>query len=451
MKFHLIVPLVCGLIATAHAEEIDPLTAKLDRLLGQPGGLTAESLAEEAVRVSYELEAVRQETRGAKAKAYEAVAGFIPQIVTRASYAKLSDFTPPPSAFPYPVITHQALAEAKVSVPISDYALKITQDYLSARYGARGAEENETAEKLQFAAQAKVTYYDWVRAQARQVVAIQDLTEAREQSRDVSERHRVGTVLLADVLQIKAREKNLELLLEKSNNLVDYTAEQIRILMQESDPQRTYAIGEDFRQPLPPLVNVADLKSLQAEALDRRFELRSFESAIAAQEKRIHVARVRAFPRLDLFAQDSYENPNERYFPPEDAYHNTWAAGGQVSWTLSDIPIGLAKAEGAKAKLARIKADRSALINAITLEVTNAFQDLKETQFAIASTAQALLAAEEAYRVRQYAFRVDKASYVELINSDTALTQARLAAINAQVDHRVARVRLVHAVGRDGI
>ena len=42
-----------------------------------------------------------------------------------------------------------------------------------------------------------------------------------------------------------------------------------------------------------------------------------------------------------------------------------------------------------------------------------------------------------------------RATSIELTDAETDLTQARLNAVGARIDQRVARVRLVHALGRD--
>jgi len=72
-----------------------------------------------------------------------------------------------------------------------------------------------------------------------------------------------------------------------------------------------------------------------------------------------------------------------------------------------------------------------------------------EARAALVSTAQGLVAAEESYRVRRSLFQNGRATSVELTDAETDLTRARLEAINARVDLRIALVRREHATGRD--
>jgi outer membrane protein TolC len=66
----------------------------------------------------------------------------------------------------------------------------------------------------------------------------------------------------------------------------------------------------------------------------------------------------------------------------------------------------------------------------------------------VETTRVAHTAAEEAYRVRKEMYRVGKATSVELSDAEANLFRAKLAAVSARIDQRIARTRLDHAVGR---
>jgi outer membrane protein TolC len=51
--------------------------------------------------------------------------------------------------------------------------------------------------------------------------------------------------------------------------------------------------------------------------------------------------------------------------------------------------------------------------------------------------------------VRKELLNAERATAVELVDAETELTRARIAALNARVDLRVARAQLDHAVGND--
>ena len=66
-----------------------------------------------------------------------------------------------------------------------------------------------------------------------------------------------------------------------------------------------------------------------------------------------------------------------------------------------------------------------------------------------AGNAEGLASAEESYRVRQELLANQRATATEIVDAETALTQARFAAIDALIDRRIAWVRLRHAAGLD--
>ena len=74
---------------------------------------------------------------------------------------------------------------------------------------------------------------------------------------------------------------------------------------------------------------------------------------------------------------------------------------------------------------------------------------LQLAQISLATTQKGLAASEEGYRVRRELLNADRATAVELVDAETDLTRARIAALNARVDLRVALAQLAHALGQD--
>ena len=68
-------------------------------------------------------------------------------------------------------------------------------------------------------------------------------------------------------------------------------------------------------------------------------------------------------------------------------------------------------------------------------------------QRALETSQKGLAAAEEGYRVRRELLNAERATAVELVDAETDLTRARIAALNARVDLRVALAQLGHALG----
>jgi outer membrane protein TolC len=211
---------------------------------------------------------------------------------------------------------------------------------------------------------------------------------------------------------------------------------------------RELRIGENVLADVPEPLAASRIEALWAEARRSRPELRAFASRAAALAEQADIERAAYYPRLEAFGNAYYSNPNMRVIPQHDEFRSSWDAGLQLSFTFSDVPRTSAAARGVEAQRAALLADHAALEDPVRMEIAQAREAVREAAAAGRASARRLAAAEEAYRVRRTLFQYGRATSVELTDAETELTRARLDAIQAKVDSRVARVRLLHAVGR---
>jgi outer membrane protein TolC len=334
-------------------------------------------------------------------------------------------------------------------VPLSDYVLRIPQAHAAASRSVRAAELDERATRLKAALDGRIAYYGWARAKLQAFVAQQALGQSRDHLSDVRHSFEAGSVSKADVLRVEAQVAASELLLQRAEGLARTSEETLRLAMHEDGPPRAYALGEDLRLPLPALDTPRDLRQLYAEALALRLEIRALDETVWSLKEQGRAARAAAYPRFDALGQVSYDNPEQRIFPPRQDFKAGWAAGGQITWTLNDIGIGVTQGRQVDAKRAQIEAEKNKLADALRNEVAQAQQGVEDAEVAIETGTRALAAAEESYRVRRSLFQNGRAISVELSDAETELTRASLDLVNARVELRVARARLVHAIGRD--
>jgi outer membrane protein TolC len=437
--------------------------------LGAGGGLTADDVALRAIQTSPAARGRREELIAAAADVDRALAAYVPRVVVAASYTRLSDTRaadagnivvapgspagplPPgaglvnvPLAFESPL--NQYALQASISVPLSDYFLRIGPQHSSARYGAVAAEKRLRAERIKAGADARVNYYDWVRARLNLIVAEQSLSQARAHLTDAKTGFDAGTLPNADFLRVESEVAKSELLVASTRNLVQLTEEQLRTAMHDTKGG-SYRIGEDVRRPVTSKLS-QNLRELWAEARRSRPELAALDAQREAEERATTAQRAAYLPRLELVGNANYSNPNSRVFPQEAEFRGSWDAGARATWTLSDLPDTTARLNGAEARIRAMDADRQALADQIHMQVMSAFQDLTEARIAEETSARRLVAAEESYRTRRLLFQNGRATTVELLDAETDLTRARLEAVGARIDGRVAAVRLAYAIGR---
>jgi len=433
---------------------IESLEAKLASM--QSGnGLTADEAARRTLLSNPDVTGKQKSVAAAEATVDATRSGFYPQLGVQASYTRLSKFTPPPIDFgtgplpnPFPIVANNYDLRATLSVPLSDYVLRLSNAMASAKHNRAAAMLDERATRLAVARDARVYYYQWIRAQWVSYVAAKALEAARGHALDAQNAFNAGLVSRADVLRTVSQQKSAELGVARSLNNVAITAEQLRVQM--ADPAQTnYEIGENILADLEPYPAPSSPGAGYAEALQHRIEIRQLGESEAALREEAAVARAGNYPRLDARANAIYANPNQRYVPITAEWHGTWDAGIVLSWTPTEIFGATARAKNAEAHADEVVARKNALKNALRLEVTQAMNSLAEATFGLDVSRDGRAAAEENYRVRRELFRAGKATTVEVTDAETELTQARLQAVNAQMDVRIARVELAHALGRD--
>jgi outer membrane protein len=470
---------------TRPGAEAETLEARLGAQFAPSGGLTADDVARQASTTSFDVRARQADIEAASASVDQAMYAFFPRLTLSASYTRLSPITPPslglgpgysvvavPDAtgqypqgpvtdptnqlaivatppFTFPVILDNYLLTARLTVPISDYLFRLSQAYSSATRTENAALYNERASRLKIAADARTWYYQWVSAKLSVVATEQSLVQRRAQLVDAQRTFQAGTSSRADVLNAEARVADAELLLERQKNFAVFQEERLRTVMHDTSG-RPYEIGEDVRldppgaqQTLPALADAYN------EAFTQRLELRALDESALSLRDQAKVARAGAWPRLDGFGDITTANPNQRFIPQQERFRTTWSLGLQLSWSPNDAATSIAAANVATARAAQTEAQRNALRDALRQEIVAAQNGLREANVAVDTSARSLTAAEEAYRVRRELFRNGRATNLEVTNAENDLLVARLNAINARVNLRIALVSLDHALGRD--
>ncbi len=447
------------------------LQAKLEAMM-RGNGLTAEEVARRAVKSSSQIAAKRKSIESAEASVDQAKAGFYPALNLSARYSRLSAIdepklgvlaapadqtlaagtiiTGPLIALPlsFPVILNQYVLQAQLNVPLSDYLLRTSRAVSGANRVKNASEIEERATRLSVARDAKVAYYQWIRAQGFAFVGAQSVEQAKGHLKDSNNAFQAGLVSKADVLRAQTGVKSAELFFERSTSSVQLATTRLRVMMKD-EPGKQYDVGENILAPVAPLPGTDSEPTAVREAAQQRLELKVLSENEHALRDQAALTSAGNYPRLDATASAQYSNPNQRFFPQEDKFRGTWDAGVVLSWSPTAIFGAQAGTRSLNAKAAELVAQRQALMDGLELEVSQALSSERDAQFAVTVSQQALASADEGYRVRRELFRSGRATLVEVTDSETELTRARLELVNAHVDLRIAQVELAHALGRD--
>lgn len=446
------------------------------------GGLTADSVAQRTAANSHTVRAKLAELDAARARLDETTAQFFPRLTAKASYTRLSPvdselggalvgaLNPGPlgvgpcpggagqcvldsqgvpvgaAAVSFPSLQNMWSLSATLTVPISDYILRLSTATAGASADRKAAELAVKAEKLKVRSDAQALFYDWLRAKARVAIAEKSLERTRARVKDAKPAYQLGVITKADLMRLEALVASTEQVVLEAKTFRDLAERQLGIVMGDKKFRR-YDHAEDVNQPIAPIAG--DLESLTNEALSKRIELLALSEATRATRLGSRAVKAGAYPRLDAFGEVTYANPNQRYFPQEERWRPTWSVGLAATWVVTDAFVTGAQASQLDATARSLEGQRAALADGIRQEVAAHYLSRAKSQGALESSRRGVAAGEEAYRVAVDLYRVGKATTTEVIEAETDLLGARLTEVNARIELRIAEVRLRHAVGRD--
>jgi outer membrane protein TolC len=419
----------------------------LDALFS-PGGLTSEQAAAQATRVSPSVERSTAEIDVAIAQAQAAELARVPQVSAKAAYTRLSPLDPVNlGGFVIPVFLNVSTAQAQVAVNLSDYLVRYPKLIDAARLGEEVARVSRRSSEVNAGQEARIAYYEWVRSKLGVLIAQKQLAQVQATLKQVRALADVQRLSRADLMRVESNEAEAEQAEIQLTHLAELREEQLRLLIGAPEGQ-ALSIGEDIRTAVTAPAS-AQLDGLMTSAKAQRLDFKVLDTGIRAKEKQRAAEQASKYPRLSAFASAEYTNPNQRIFPQQDEFRFTWSAGAQLTWALNDALIQGTTDRRLRGETNELRADRLNLERGTRVQVLAAQQAVEIAQSALQTSAKGLAAAEEGYRVRRELLNAERATAVELVDAETDLTRARIAALNARVDLRVAMTQLAHALGND--
>lgn len=424
-------------------------------VLAQPGGLTSVEAARRAAETSVQAAIEREDVRIAENTKSQVLWASVPRLQVTGRSTRLSRvrgfiFTDPdtgaPGEVPIPVWNH--FINFGLTVPLSDYLLRLVQTLRGADTNRDAALLEEQAARATSGANARLAYYDWVRTRLEKVVAEQALSEAGAQLARMQALYSVGRAAQADLLQAQAFQADAQLVLSQSETNGAIAEEQLRIGIHAS-PDEPLSVGEDVLADFSAKHESKSIDELFREALQSRLELRALVKSHAALDDSRYVEATRAWPTLDAIGNVTYANPNQRIFPQEQAWNTTWDVGLQLTWAFNDFGVARNQADSVGAQIVQLEQRRRSIEEGLRVEVVSAYGALNQARQNVVTAEQGERAAAAAYEARARLQEQGMGTTLELLEAETARIRARLNLIYAHIALRVARTQLDHAVGRD--
>lgn len=247
---------------------------------------------------------------------------------------------------------------------------------------------------------------------------------------------RAGTGARADVVKAQATAASAEVELLTARGQVEIALAALRAAMGMPLTQMVTVVEVGDAVPL-----VIAPTEAAAEATARRAEMKRSGAEVRGAEVALRIAEIRAGLAVSVGAGGVVQmTPN-----PGQA---GWAVSVTVSYPLADGGRTKGAVDEARANLAAAGARADATAQQLQLQAFQAAVNARETAARVQATQTSITAAEESLRVSDGRYRAGVGTLFELLDAQTASTQARISGVQARYDLHLAVVTLRHAVGR---
>jgi outer membrane protein TolC len=285
-------------------------------------------------------------------------------------------------------------------------------------------------------------------AQALEQIADASMRELGEQVTVAKARLASGVITNADLLRIEVAVANAQQQGLEAHSQGQTARAQLFAAMGvgSADAAELTLIEPAARLAAARAKNAAPpLASLLPQAQAQRPEIKQQAHLILAADQQVGARTYALFPDIDL--EGAYIRTDGQLFaPPNSAY-----LGLKASWAIWEWGASNLQRKAAQVQAEAARRDGEMLARQIEAELTASLAQGDAARGAVDSAEKAVASAQEAYRVTDASLKAGAATTTDLLESEAALTQARLNLTRAQYELVLSDVAMAHATGAVGV
>ncbi len=301
--------------------------------------------------------------------------------------------------------------------------------------------------RLSLINQVKTAYYTLLLAEDSYDVILESYENAKFNHDVYKKKYQVGTASEYDVLRSSVAMKNVEPELMQAEIAIKQARLQLQILM-----------GMSTNVPIKATTELADYEKDMYEetmainrAIDDNTDLRMLDIQTRTLRNALSIQQMSLLPTLALTANYNWTSSSNG--TPFKGLR--WDPYSMVGFTLS-IPLFEGGQRYSRIKQAKIQVDemkwqRENLERSINMQVDLAIDNINMNVKQIASNSESVKQADKAHDIMEKSFEIGAASYLDLRDSELALTRARLAYYQSIFNYLVAHSELELLLGNADI
>lgn len=417
-------------------------------MVSQAEELSLKNALDIAMEKSPAIVSAREGVTAADGKLGQAFGAMLPNL-------SLSGQTGQSYTKPYEMFGAFSINTQEETAAVTNYSLTLTQPLFNgalipglqlAEAGYNIAKENYKRSQYDLVYNVVNTYYGVLKATKMNELANDTLDMSRSHLKQVRAMLDAGTATRADVLRVEVQVANNDVGLMKADNALVLAKDAFNnILGRDLETDVSLSEKEIAAEIVTPKTN----KECLAMAFDNKPDWKIFKMNKQINANAKDIAWCGYLPSLAIVGSATgnridYPKTNEL---DQDVYTNSVMASGQ--WTLFDGFAREGRIKEAGANLKALEANEESIRNGIVLEVKDACLNLESSVKVIRSARKAVDLARENYRISRERYKTGAGSNLEMIDAETAYTEAQTNLYQAQFDYQVAKAKVNQAVGSD--
>lgn len=292
----------------------------------------------------------------------------------------------------------------------------------------------------------RTDFYNVILAREQIKVQEDNITLLTAQLKNAQAEFKAGTVSSFVVLQAQVALANAQPTLITARNTYRTDIDQLR-----QDLGAPTTLSGDSSKTIDVVGDLSftpvsyDLDNALQTARGNRPELLALIQTEQAQRSTIDIQKAGYRPTVNLVGgYEMIKNSKSAQFG--DSLRG-WLAGVEGSWAIFDGGATRGKVMQARAQYEEARLNTQSEMLTIDVQVRQAYSSLQEADELVKSTAQTVGEAQESLRLSIAQFKAGTSTQLDVLNSQVALSQARLNDLQSHYDYVVALATMRQAIG----
>jgi len=401
---------------------------------------------------SRRINSAKMRVQGAEARSKEINSERLPSLNFSAGYTRLSSIDPFSISTPFgnfdltqDIVNNYNLVLTLRQPLFTGFRLKSA--YEIAEYNSMAVKEEYSQTEQDLILNIKTAYWNLYKAAEIRKVVDENVEQIKAHVKDTENLYNEGLATNNDLLKVKVQLAEAQLRQIDAQNSVKLAITNLSNIIEL--PLTTEI---EVTEELPEQRNsIDDLEYLKAKALENRPELKAMEYRVKASETGIDMTQSAWWPQIYLTGNYYYSNPNQRYFPVEEKFKDSWDVGVSLSFNLWNWNKTGHQTAQAEAEFEQARDNYKILKDAVVLDVTQNYLNLVQAQEKLVFSETSVRQAAENYRVASELYKQGLILNSDLLDVEVALLQSRTNFVQTMVDYELAKANLERATGETGL